>query len=131
MKRRVNISSGAVWEDTMGYSRAVKVDNLVEISGTTAVEGSVVIGIGDPYQQTRFIIDKFASVLKEAGGSLTDIIRVRIFVTDMSHWELVVKAFSEYFKDIKPAATLVEVNSLINKELLVEMEATAIIMGKK
>ena len=127
MKKRENISSGAIWEDKVGYSRAVKVDDLIEISGTTAVDGSEVVAVGDPYEQTKFIIEKFSSVLEEAGSSLKDIIRVRIYVREISHWEKVGKAFSEYFKNIKPAATLVEVNSLIDPQLLVEMEATAII----
>ncbi len=127
MKKRENISSGAVWEDKFGYSRAVKVDDLIEISGTTAVIGSEVVAVGDPYEQTKFIIEKFSSILEEVGSSLKDIVRVRIYVCEISHWEKVGKAFSEYFKNIKPAATLVEVNSLIDPQMLVEMEATAII----
>ena len=127
MKKRENISSGAIWEEKVGYSRAVKVDDLIEISGTTAVNGSYVVAVGDPYEQAKFIIEKFSSVLEEVGSSLKDIIRVRIYLREISHWEDVGKAFFEYFKNIKPAATLVEVNSLIDPQLLVEMEATAII----
>jgi len=127
MKTRINYSSGAVWEDIVGYSRAVRVGDLVEISGTASVEGDKVIGVDDPYEQTKIIIEKFSSVLKEAGGSLNNIVRVRIYVVDMEHWKKVSKAFSEYFLTIKPAATLVEVNSLILPEMLVEMEATAIL----
>lgn len=127
MKQRENISSGAIWEDKVGYSRAVKVDDLIEISGTTAVNGSEVVAVGDPYEQTKLIIEKFSSVLEEAGSSLKDIIRVRIYVREITDWEKVGQAFSEYFKNIKPAATLVEVNSLIDPQMLVEMEATAII----
>lgn len=127
MKKRENISSGAIWEDRVGYSRAVKVGDLIEISGTTAVDGDKVVSAGDPYKQTKFIIEKFSSLLEEAGSSLTDIVRVRIYVREISDWEKVGKAFLEYFKDIKPAATLIEVSSLIDKQLLVEMEATAII----
>ena len=127
MKQRENILSGAIWEDKVGYSRAVKIDDLIEISGTTAVNGSEVVAVGDPYEQTKFIIEKFSSVLEEVGSSLKDIIRVRIYLREISHWEDVGKAFFEYFKNIKPAATLVEVNSLIDPQLLVEMEATAII----
>ena len=126
MKKRENISSGIIWEDKVGYSRVVKVGDLIEISGTTAVNGSEVIAVGDPYEQTKFIIEKFSSVLEEAGSSLKDIVRVRIYVREISHWEKVGKAFSEYFKNIKPAATLIEVNALIEPQLLVEMEATAI-----
>jgi enamine deaminase RidA (YjgF/YER057c/UK114 family) len=127
MKARMNISSGAVWENIVGYSRAVKVGDLIEISGTTAVKGSEVAGAGDPYEQTKVIIQKFSSVLKEAGSSLKDIIRIRIYVRDINHWDKIGKAFSEYFNDIKPAATMVEVSALIDQQLLIEMEATAII----
>ena len=127
MKKRENLSSGAVWEDKVGYSRAVKVDDVIEISGTTAVNGSEVVAVGNPYAQTKFIIEKFSSILEEAGSSLKDIVRVRIYVCDISDWEKVGKAFYEFFKDIKPAATMIEVNSLIDPQLLVEMEATAII----
>ena len=127
MKKRINYSSGAVWEDIVGYSRAVKVGDLVEISGTTSVEGEKVIGIGDPNEQTKVIIEKFSAILEKAGGSLHDIVRVRIYVVKIEYWENISKAFSQYFKNIKPAATLVEVSSLILPELLVEMEATAIL----
>jgi enamine deaminase RidA (YjgF/YER057c/UK114 family) len=127
MNKRINYSSGAVWEDIVGYSRAVRVGDLIEISGTTSVDGDIVIGAGDPYEQTKVIIEKFSSVLKKAGGSLSNIIRVRIYVVNIDHWEKISKAFSEYFHDIKPAATMVEVGSLITPELLVEMEATAML----
>jgi enamine deaminase RidA (YjgF/YER057c/UK114 family) len=127
MKQRENISSEAIWEEKVGYSRAVKVDDLIEISGTTAINESKVVAVGDPYEQTKFIINIFSSILEEAGSSLKDIIRVRIYVREITEWEKVGKAFFEYFKDIKPAATLVEVSSLIDPQLLVEMEATAII----
>ncbi|MEJ2193703.1 MAG: RidA family protein [Ignavibacteriaceae bacterium] len=130
MKSRINYSSGALWEDIVGYSRAVKVGDLVEISGTTSVEGEKVIGIGDPFEQTKVIIEKFSSILEEAGGTLHNIVRVRIYVVKIEHWESISKAFFQYFKNIKPAATLVEVNSLILPELLVEMEATAILNTK-
>jgi enamine deaminase RidA (YjgF/YER057c/UK114 family) len=131
MKNRSNFSSGAVWEDAVGYSRAVKVGDLIEISGTTSVDIDKVLGAGDPYEQTKVIIEKFSSVLKEAGGSLSDIIRVRIYVVNIDHWEKISKAYSEYFRAIKPAATMVEVSALITPELLVEMEATAMINTKQ
>lgn len=129
MNKRINISSGAIWEDIVGYSRAVKIGNLIEISGTTSVDGDKVIGIADPYRQTKVIIEKLSSILQKAGGSLNDIIRVRIYVKNINEWEIIGKAFSENFKKIKPAATMVEVSSLINPELLVEIEATAILSG--
>jgi len=127
MEKRINYSSGTVWENVIGYSRAVKVGNLVEISGTTAIDGMNIIGKGDPYKQAKVIIEKFSSILNKAGGSLNDIIRIRMYVINIKHWEKIGEAFSEYFHDIKPAATLVEVNALIDPGLLVEMEATAII----
>ncbi|MGD8306034.1 MAG: RidA family protein [Ignavibacteria bacterium] len=130
MAERKKISSGAVWEDIVGYSRAVKIGNVIEISGTTAVEGEKIIGIGDPYLQTENIINKFKNVLEIAGSSLDDIVRVRMYVTNMDDWEVISKAFSKYFRSIKPAATLVGVKSLINPDLLVEIEATAIISDK-
>jgi len=130
MKNRINYSSGVMWEDIVGYSRAVKVGDLVEISGTTSVDGEKVIGANDPYEQTEVIIEKFSSILKEAGGSLNNIIRIRIYVVNIEHWKNISKAFFRYFHDIKPAATLVEVSSLILPELLVEMEATAILSTK-
>jgi enamine deaminase RidA (YjgF/YER057c/UK114 family) len=127
MKKRINYSSGAVWEDIVGYSRAVRVDDLIEISGTTSVDGDKVIAAGDPYEQTKVIIEKFSSVLKEAGGSISDVVRVRIYIVNIDHWEKISKAFSEQFQFIKPAATMVQVSSLILPELLVEMEATAML----
>ena len=130
MKKRINYSSGAVWEDKVGYSRAVRVGDLIEISGTTSVEGDKAIGARDPYKQAKVIIEKFSSILKEAGGSLSDIVRVRIYVVNIDHWEEISKAYSEYFHIIKPAATMVEVGSLIAPDLLVEMEATAILNTK-
>jgi enamine deaminase RidA (YjgF/YER057c/UK114 family) len=127
MKKRINYSSGTVWEDIVGYSRAVRIDDLIELSGTTSVDGDKVIGVGDPYEQTKVIIEKFSSILKEAGGSISDVVRVRIYVVNIDHWEKIGKAFSEQFQSIKPAATMVEVSSLILPELLVEMEATAML----
>ena len=127
MRKRTNYSSGTVWEDTIGYSRAVRVGDLIEISGTTSVDGDKVLSAGDPYEQTIIIIKKFSSVLQEAGGSLSDIIKVRIYVVNIDHWEKISKAYSEFFQSIKPAATMVVVSSLILPELLVEMEATAML----
>jgi enamine deaminase RidA (YjgF/YER057c/UK114 family) len=124
---RQNISSGAVWEDTIGYSRAVRIGNVVEVAGTTATDGDQVIGIGDAYEQTRYILQKIGQALEQAGASLQDVVRTRIFVTDISQWEAVGRAHGEFFRNIKPAATMVEVNALINPEQLVEIEATAVL----
>jgi enamine deaminase RidA (YjgF/YER057c/UK114 family) len=126
MTKRLNISSGAKWEDIVGYSRAVRIGDLIEVAGTTAVdEDGQVIGRGDPYEQTRFILSKIESAINAAGGNLQDVIRTRIFVSDIAHWEKIGRAHGEHFRDIKPASTMVEVSALINPELLVEIEATA------
>ncbi|WP_299819931.1 RidA family protein [uncultured Pontibacter sp.] len=125
--KRQNISSGAVWEDTIGYSRAVRVGNTIEVAGTTATNGNEVIGKGSPYEQTKYILQKIEHALQQAGASLNDVVRTRIFVTDISRWEDVGRAHGEFFGSIKPAATMVEVSALINPEHLVEIEATAIL----
>ncbi|WP_242916130.1 RidA family protein [Pontibacter liquoris] len=124
---RQNISSGAVWEDLVGYSRAVRIGNIVEVAGTTATEGDEVIGKGDAYAQTTYALQKIEKALLQAGATLQDVIRTRIFVTDISQWEAVGRAHGEVFQSIKPATTMVQVSALINPELLVEIEATAII----
>jgi len=129
MKRK-NFSSGAKWEDIVGYSRAVRVGNLVEVAGTTAVENGKVIGPNDAYLQTKIIIQKIEKVLVEAGTSLGDVVRTRMFVTDLSRWEEYGTAHGEYFRDIKPASTMVEVKSLVDPNMLIEMEATAIISAE-
>lgn len=121
------ISSGSPWEDMVGYSRAVKIGNTVEVAGTTAMDGNVLIGRGDMYAQTAFVFKKIERALKEAGASLQDVVRTRMFVTDISQWEQAGKAHGEFFKTIKPVATMVEVSRLINDDLLIEIEVTAII----
>jgi enamine deaminase RidA (YjgF/YER057c/UK114 family) len=125
--KRVNISSGAVWEDLVGYSRAVRIGNQIEISGTTSVDGETVIGKGDLYFQTIFIFQKIEKTLTEAGASIKDVVRTRMYVTDISKWEEVGRAHSEFFKNIKPATSMIEVSRLIKPELLIEIEVTAII----
>ena len=128
MSKRLNISSGVKWEDIIGYSRAVKIGNVIEVAGTTALdeEGNLV-GPNDPYEQTRFIIAKIEKVLISAGSTLADIVRTRIFTTDISRWEEIGRAHGEFLREIKPASTMVEVSSLINSGMLVEIEATVII----
>ncbi len=128
MSKRTNISSGAKWEDIVGYSRAVRVGNTVEVAGTTAVdENGQVVGMNDPYEQTKFALGKIERALRQAGASLQDVIRTRMFVTDIHAWEEIGRAHGEFFREIKPAATMVEVKALISPELLVEIEATAIV----
>jgi len=128
MKRK-NISSDAKWEDIVGYSRAVRIENIIEISGTAPVEGDKVIGIGDAYAQTKYCLQKIEKALIEAGATLKDVIRTRMFVTDISLWEVYGKAHGEFFKNIKPVTSMIEVKSLIDPNMLIEIEATAIISG--
>jgi enamine deaminase RidA (YjgF/YER057c/UK114 family) len=128
MSDRLNVSSGVKWEDIIGYSRAVRVGNVIEVAGTTAIdeEGNLV-GNNNPYEQTRYILTKIEKALKSAGATLHDIVRTRIFTTDISRWEEIGRAHGEFFKQIKPASTMVEVKSLINPAMLVEIEATVIL----
>lgn len=120
------ISSGSPWEDVVGYSRAVKIGNIVEVAGTTAMNGDELVGRGDMYAQTVYIFKKIEKALQEAGATLQDVVRTRMFVTDITQWELAGKAHGEFFKNIKPVATMIEVSRLINDDLLIEIEVTAI-----
>lgn len=121
------ISSGSEWEKTTGYSRAVRVGNLIEVSGTVALnEKNEVVG-EDQYTQAKFIFDKISKALQDAGGNLKDVIRTRMYSTDISQFEAVSKAHGEVFRDIRPVCTLVEVSALVRKEFLIEIEVTAII----
>lgn len=126
---RKKISSGSPWENIVGYSRAVRVGNIIEVAGTTAMDGDILIGKGDMYGQTIFIFKKIEKALIEAGATLADVVRTRMFVTDISLWEEVGKAHGEFFKEIKPVATMVEVSKLINDDLMIEIEVTAIVAG--
>jgi enamine deaminase RidA (YjgF/YER057c/UK114 family) len=125
---RQNISSGAPWEATVGYSRAVRVGSFVYVAGTTAVdENGQVVGPGDAYQQAVFILQKIEKALLEAGARLSDVVRTRMFVVDVADWPEIGRAHGQYFGDVRPAATLVEVTRLIEPELLVEIEVDAVI----
>ncbi len=128
MKRK-NISSGAPWEDIVGYSRAVRVGNIIEITGTVAVRDGEVVGLDDPYKQTICILEIIETALEEADATMSDVVRTRMFVTDITHWKEIGKAHGEFFNDIRPATTMIEVSALIQPEFLVEIEATAIIQG--
>lgn len=127
---RTNYSSGAKWEDIVGYSRAVKVGNIIEVTGTVAVDdNSNLVGGNDAYEQTKFIIQKIEKVLEKAGASLKDVVRTRMFVTDISRWEEYGKAHGEFFTTIKPCTSMIEVKGLIAPEYLIEIEATAIVQS--
>jgi len=122
------ISSGTPWEASVGYSRAVRVGNLIFVSGTTASdEDGQTVSVGDAYGQTQFILRKIESALCEAGAELTDVVRTRLFVTDIDRWEEIGNAHGELFSTIRPAATMVEVSRLINPDHLVEIEVDAVI----
>ena len=123
---RINYSSGSKWEDIVGYSRAVKVGNVIEVTGTVASgDDGNVVGKNDGYAQTKYIYQKMEKVLRRAGAAMKDVVRVRMFVTDISKWQEYGKAHSEFFKEIKPCNTMVEVKALIEPDYLIEIEATA------
>ena len=127
MEKRQNISSGAQWEDVVGYSRAVRIGNQIEVSGTVSLMEGKPHAIGNAYEQTKQILKIIEESLQKAEASLEDVIRTRIFVTDISKWEEIGRAHGEVFGKIKPATSMVEVKKLISDEYLLEIEATALI----
>jgi len=125
--KRTNYSSGAKWEEIVGYSRAVRVGNIVEVTGTIASDDNGNMYSADAYEQTKFIIQKIEKVLHQAGASLKDVVRTRMFVTDISQWQQYGKAHGEFFGEIKPCTSMIEVSGLIDPGYLIEIEATAIL----
>lgn len=128
--KRQNISSGGPWENAVGYSRAVRVGDRIFVAGSTAVgtDGKVV-GPGDAYAQTIQALNTIEAAIEAAGGAITDVVRTRMFVTDISRWQEIGRAHGEFFRDIRPAATMVEVSRLIDSDMMVEIEADAVIVG--
>ena len=128
MSSRVNYASGSKWEDIVGYSRMVKIGNIIEVTGTVAAnENGEVVGIDDAFEQTKYIIQKIEAHLARAGASLKDVVRTRMFVTDISRWEEYGRAHGEAFSNIKPCTSMIGVAALIEPGYLIEIEATAIL----
>ncbi len=125
MKHQVH--SGTPWEDIGGYCRAIKVGNIIEVAGTTSMDGDKLVGKNDVTEQTRFILNKIQKAIEQLGGSLKDIVRTRMFVTNIEMSADIIKVHGEFFKHIKPVSSMIGINQLIHPDLLIEIEATAII----
>ena len=126
MRDRKKLSTGSKWEPIIGYSRAVQVENRIYVSGTTATnESGVIVGEGDPYAQTVQALKNIEGALAKIGATLANVVRTRMFLTDISRWEEYGRAHGEFFKDVRPATTMVQVAKLIDPKMLVEIEADA------
>ncbi|MFC8689117.1 RidA family protein [Brevibacillus porteri] len=124
---RKKVFTGSPWEPVVGYCRAIRIGDRIEVAGTTAMKDGEVVGVGDAYAQTRFILETIEKALRELDADLSHVVRTRMFVTDISKWEEIGKAHGEFFREIQPVATMVEVKALIDPRLLVEIEVEAIV----
>jgi enamine deaminase RidA (YjgF/YER057c/UK114 family) len=127
--KRILVSSGSPYEPIIGFSRAVRVGNIIAVGGTAAGSAGKPVAIGDPAAQTRAILEIIAKALKDAGASLKDVVRTRTYLVDIGHWEAIGRVHGEFFGDIRPASTMLQVTGFINPDWLVEIEADAVISG--
>ncbi|WP_409342915.1 RidA family protein [Paenibacillus sp. MBLB4367] len=127
MEQRRTVSTGSPWEPLVGYSRAIRIGNRIEVAGTTAMRDGKVIGGSDAYEQAKEALTIIQESLAQLGATMADVVRTRMYVTDISRWEEIGRAHGEFFKDVRPVATMVEVKALIDPALLVEIEAEAVI----
>ena len=124
--QKQKVFTGAPWESKVGYCHALRIGDRIEVAGTTAMKEGKVVGVGNAYEQTTFILQTIESALQQLGANMSDVIRTRMFVTDISKWEEIGKAHGEFFRAIQPVATMVEVKGLIHPDLLVEIEVEAV-----
>jgi enamine deaminase RidA (YjgF/YER057c/UK114 family) len=125
---RTRVFTGSPWEPVVGYCRAIRVGNRIEVAGTTAMRDGEVVGVGNPYEQARIVLQKIEQALQELGAQMSDVIRTRMFVTDISLWQEFGKAHGEFFRDVQPVATMVEVKALIDPLLFIEIEVEALLI---
>ena len=126
--KKIKVSSNTKWEDIVGYSRAVRMGMIVEVAGTTAVDGDTVVAVGKPFDQAIFIFDKIEKALLAVGATLNDVIRTRIYVKNMDDWEAIGRAHGIVFGEIKPVATMIEVSRFIDEDILLEVEVSAVVV---